>query len=46
MYYDSRNFIRALKTFDAFIKKYPGSGQVHKAREWKAMSERSIKYLG
>jgi tetratricopeptide (TPR) repeat protein len=46
VYYDTRDFLRALKTFDMFIKKYPGSDQVHKAREWKAMSERSVKYLG
>jgi len=46
VYYDKRDFLRALKTFDAFIRQYPGGGQVQKAREWKAMSERSIKYLG
>jgi tetratricopeptide (TPR) repeat protein len=46
VYYDTRDFLRALKTFDGFIKKYPKSIQVHKALEWKAMSERSIKYLG
>jgi tetratricopeptide (TPR) repeat protein len=46
VYYDSRNYLQALKTFDAFIKQYPSSVQVYKAREWKAMSERSIKYLG
>jgi tetratricopeptide (TPR) repeat protein len=46
LHYDTRDFPRALKTFDSFIRKYPGSPQVRKAREWKAMSERSIKYLG
>jgi tetratricopeptide (TPR) repeat protein len=46
IYYDARDYYRALKVFDAFTKKYPQSNQVKTAEEWKAMAERSIKYLG
>ncbi len=46
IYYDRRDFIKALKIFNDFIKNYPDSERINTAREWKTMSERSIKYLG
>jgi outer membrane protein assembly factor BamD (BamD/ComL family) len=46
IYYDKREFVRALKVFKEFIKRYPQSEMVPQAREWKAMTERSIKYIG
>jgi tetratricopeptide (TPR) repeat protein len=46
IYYDKREFVRALKVFKEFIKRYPQSDMVPQAREWKAMTERSIKYIG
>jgi tetratricopeptide (TPR) repeat protein len=46
IYYDARDFYRALKVFDTFLKKYPQSNQTSTAEEWKAMAERNIKYLG
>jgi len=46
IYYDRRQFMKALKVFKEFIKSYPKSEMLQTAREWKAMTERSIKYLG
>jgi tetratricopeptide (TPR) repeat protein len=46
MYYDVRDYYRALKIFDDFAKRFPQSQKVQTAREWKLMCERSIKYLG
>jgi tetratricopeptide (TPR) repeat protein len=46
IYYDKREFMKALKAFNDFIKKYPTSEKLKTAREWKAMTERSIKYIG
>jgi tetratricopeptide (TPR) repeat protein len=46
IYYDRREFVKALKVFKEFIKNYPNSKLYRTAREWKAMTERSIKYLG
>jgi len=46
IYYDKREFVRALKVFNEFIKRYPQSDMVPHVREWKAMTERSIKYIG
>ncbi|MBN2322635.1 MAG: tetratricopeptide repeat protein [Spirochaetes bacterium] len=46
IYYDKREFVRALKVFNEFIKRYPQSDLVPNVREWKAMTERSIKYIG
>jgi TolA-binding protein len=46
IFYDKRDFIGALKIFRDFIKTYPDSTNVHTAKEWEAMCERSIKYLG
>jgi len=45
IFYDRREFIRALKIFNEFIKRYPRSEKLSSAREWTAMCERSIKYL-
>jgi len=45
IYYDSRDYYRALKVFDDFPKRFPHSNRLRTAKEWKAMSERSIKYL-
>lgn len=45
IYYDKRNFLKALKVFNDFIKRFPKSDKISTAREWKAMCERSIKYL-
>jgi len=44
--YDNRDFLSALKTFRQFITVYPSSVRLQEARQWKAMCERSIKYLG
>ncbi|UCB44993.1 MAG: tetratricopeptide repeat protein [Spirochaetota bacterium] len=46
IYYDKREFLKALKVFKDFIKTYPYSEMLNTAREWKAMTERSLKYLG
>ena len=46
MYYDRREFVKALKVFNEFLKLYPKSKLYGTAREWKAMTERSIKYVG
>jgi len=46
IYYDRREFVKALKVFKEFIKSYPKSEELGTAREWKAMTERSIKYIG
>ena len=46
IYYDRREFVKALKVFKEFIKSYPKSEMLGTAREWKAMTERSIKYIG
>jgi tetratricopeptide (TPR) repeat protein len=46
IYFDKREFLKALKVFKDFIKKYPASEQLNTAREWKAMTERSLKYIG
>lgn len=46
IYFDAREFVRALKVFNEFIKMYPQSELVPHVREWKAMTERSIKYIG
>ena len=45
IYYDARDYYRALRVFDYFLNQFPKSNLVRTAREWKAMSERSIKYL-
>jgi tetratricopeptide (TPR) repeat protein len=45
IYYDSRDFYRALKIFNDFIKRYPRSPYFRNARDWKAMAERAIRYL-
>ncbi len=46
IYYDRRDFIQALKVFHNFLSKYPYSERAKTAYEWKAMCERSLKYLG
>jgi outer membrane protein assembly factor BamD (BamD/ComL family) len=46
IHYDSRNYVKALKAFHEFIETYPQSEKISTAHEWKAMCERSIKYLG
>ena len=46
IFYDRREFVKALKVFNEFIKRYPRSEKLSSAREWTAMCERSIKYLG
>lgn len=46
IYYDNREFVRALKVFKEFIRRYPNSALLGTAIEWKVMTERSIKYLG
>jgi tetratricopeptide (TPR) repeat protein len=46
IYYDNRDFVRALKIFNTFPKRFPESTKMKTAREWEAMCERSIKYLG
>jgi tetratricopeptide (TPR) repeat protein len=46
IHYDSRNYVQALKAFHEFIEAYPQSEKISTAHEWKAMCERSIKYLG
>ncbi len=46
IYYDSREYYRALKVFEDFPKRFPQSQKTRSAKEWKAMCERSIKYLG
>jgi len=46
IHYDGRNYVQALKAFHEFIEKYPQSEKISTAQEWKAMCERSIKYLG
>ncbi len=46
IHYDRRQFVSALKVFKKFIKIYPKSEMLGTAREWKAMTERSIKYIG
>ena len=46
IFYDRREFVRALKVFNEFKKRYPRSEKLSSAREWTAMCERSIKYLG
>ena len=46
IFYDRREFVRALKVFNEFIKRYPRSEKLSSARQWTAMCERSIKYLG
>jgi outer membrane protein assembly factor BamD (BamD/ComL family) len=45
IFYDRREFVRALKVFNEFKKRYPRSEKLSSAREWSAMCERSIKYL-
>jgi tetratricopeptide (TPR) repeat protein len=45
IYYDVREYYRALKIFDDFPKRFPQSQMTQSAKEWKAMCERSIKYL-
>lgn len=45
IYYDRREFYRALRIFNDFIKRYPRSPYARNARDWKAMSERAIRYL-
>ena len=46
IYYDRRDFLNALKVFHDFLRKYPYSERAKTAYEWKAMCERSLKYLG
>jgi outer membrane protein assembly factor BamD (BamD/ComL family) len=45
IYFDRQDFVQALKIFNDFIKRYPSSESIRTAEEWKAMCERSIKYL-
>lgn len=45
IYYEKTDYVRALKIFNEFIKKYPHSESIDVARKWKKMCERSIKYL-
>ncbi len=45
IYFDRQDFIQALKIFNDFLKRYPDSNSTRTAKEWKAMCERSIKYL-
>lgn len=44
--YDQREYVQALQTFNRFISRYPNSGQLPAAREWKEMCERVIRYYG
>ncbi len=46
IYYDRRQYVRALRVFNDFLKRFPNSTRAGTAREWKAMCERSIRYLG
>jgi outer membrane protein assembly factor BamD (BamD/ComL family) len=46
LYYDARDYYRALKVFDSFKKRFPKSKNIQTAEEWKSMCERSVKYLG
>ncbi len=46
IYYDDRDFVRALKVFNNFPKRFPESTKLNTARDWEEMCERSIKYLG
>jgi tetratricopeptide (TPR) repeat protein len=46
IYFDRQDFVQALRIFNVFIKRYPDSSSTRTAEEWKAMCERSIKYLG
>jgi tetratricopeptide (TPR) repeat protein len=46
LYYDARDFVRALKIFDGFKERFPDSDNLQRAEEWKSMCERSVKYLG
>jgi tetratricopeptide (TPR) repeat protein len=46
IYYDNREFYRALRVFDEFPRRFPKSPSVQTAIEWKKMCERTIKYIG
>ena len=46
VYYDARDFYRARRIFGDFPTRFPDSTQLETAKEWKAMSERSIRYFG
>ena len=46
LYYDARDYYRALKIFDSFATRFPQSRNIQTARAWKLMCERSVKYLG
>jgi len=43
--YKTRNYNEALQIFNNFLKRYPSSMRKSEVREWKALCERSIKYL-
>jgi tetratricopeptide (TPR) repeat protein len=45
IYYDRREFARALKVFHDFLRAYPYSERAKTAHEWKVLCERSLKYL-
>jgi tetratricopeptide (TPR) repeat protein len=46
IYYDRQEFLLALKVFHNFLKTYPYSERSKTAYEWKALCERTLKYLG
>jgi tetratricopeptide (TPR) repeat protein len=46
MYYDLREYYKALNIFNSFKKRFPKSSNMQTAEEWKSMCERSVKYLG
>ena len=43
--YKTGNYNEALQIFNNFLKRYPSSRRKSEVREWKALCERSIKYL-
>ncbi len=45
IYYDKRQYVKALRVFNDFLIKFPKSTRIKTVREWKAMCERSIRYL-
>ncbi len=45
IYYDRRKYVQALRIFNDFLKRFPNSTRAKTASEWKAMCERSIRYL-
>jgi len=43
--YKTGNYNEALQIFNNFLKRYPSSRRKSEVRDWKALCERSIKYL-